>query len=117
MNIFFKPSLIFLFCIFSSAYANDLSLNLQKTCTSEQVNHHKSIKEQKLESSDFEDYCKCESKFVIDNATKDQLSQIPDMKNKNPNWLRRLKSDALKSCLEQKRQTTTKYNIKSSTYL
>ena len=112
MNIFFKSSLAFLICFSSISFADDLSSILQKTCTAEQVRQHKNIKEHKFESTAFQSYCKCESEFVIENATNEQIDQIPSLKNKYPSWLKRLKSDAFKSCVEQKQQTTTQLNNK-----
>ena len=112
MNIFFKSSLAFLICFSSISFADDLSSSLQKTCTAEQVRQHKNIKEHKFESTAFQSYCKCESEFVIENATNEQIDQIPSLKNKYPSWLKRLKSDAFKSCVEQKQQTTTQLNNK-----
>jgi hypothetical protein len=117
MNIFFKYSLVFLICFSSISFANDLSSSLQKTCTAEQVRQHKNIKDQKLESTAFQSYCKCESEFVIQNATNEQIDQIPSLKNKYPSWLKRLKSDAFKSCVEQKQQTTTQLNNKANAFL
>ena len=117
MNIFFKSSLAFLICFSSISFAYDLSSSLQKTCTAEQVRQHKNIKDQKLESTAFQSYCKCESEFVIQNATNEQIDQIPSLKNKYPSWLKRLKSDAFKSCLEKKQQTTTQLNNKLNAFL
>jgi hypothetical protein len=117
MNIFFKSALVFLFCFSSTSFADDLSSSLQKTCTAEQVKQHKNIKEHKLESTAFQSYCKCESEFVIENATNEQIDQIPSLKNKYPSWLKRLKSDAFKSCVEQKQQTTTQLNNKANAFL
>lgn len=117
MNIFLKYTLVFLFCFSSTSFADDLSSSLQKTCTAEQVRQHKNIKDQKLESTAFQSYCKCESEFVIENATNEQIDQIPSLKNKYPSWLKRLKSDAFKSCVEQQHQTTTQLNNKLNAFL
>ena len=100
--------LVFLFmhcCL--QAFASELSDELHKACTNEQLSQHKNIKGRSLQASDFNQYCSCETDFVLEKATKEQLSQIPKKQSANENWLNQLKSKARKTCLEQKEQINT----------
>ena len=100
--------LVFLFmhcCL--QAFASELSDELHKACTNEQLSQHKNIKGRSLQASDFNQYCSCETDFVLEKATKEQLSQIPKKQSANENWLNQLKSKARKTCLEQKKQINT----------
>jgi hypothetical protein len=107
MTIQFKI-LVFLFMNFCfQTFAGELSVDLHKACTSEQLSQHKDIKGHSLGVSDFNEYCSCETDFLIEKATKEQLSQISKKQNKNSNWFKQLKTNALKSCIEPKQQTTT----------
>jgi len=94
-----------LFCL--QTFAIELSVDLQKACAKEQHRAHKGIKGHSLESSDFKDYCSCETDFVVGKATQDQLSQFSKNQNANPTWLKQLKSKAQSSCLELKNKATT----------
>jgi hypothetical protein len=40
-------------------------------------------------------------------ATEEQLAQVEKKHSANPNWLKKLKSQATKICIEQKKPTTT----------
>lgn len=97
---------LFMHCCLQT-FASELAVDLHKTCTNEQLSQHKNIKGRSLEASDFNQYCSCETDFVMEKATKEQLSQIPKKQGANENWLKQLKSKARKTCLEQKKQTNT----------
>jgi hypothetical protein len=97
--------LLILFC--SQLSADELSVDLQRACVKEQLSEHKGIKGHPLEASDFNEYCKCETIFVREKATKEQLTQIEKTQSGNPNWLKKLKSQASKICIEQKKPTST----------
>jgi 2,4-dienoyl-CoA reductase-like NADH-dependent reductase (Old Yellow Enzyme family) len=43
----------------------------------------------------------------MEKATKEQLTQIGKKHSANPSWLKKLKSQAPKICIEQKKPTTT----------
>ena len=100
--------LVFLlsFCCLQT-FASELSVDLHKACTNEQLNQHKNIKGRSLEASDFNQYCRCETEFVLEKATKEQLSQIFKKQGTNEDLLKQLRSKAHKTCLEQKKQTNT----------
>ena len=97
---------LFMHCCLQT-FASELAVDLHKTCTNEQLSQHKNIKGRSLEASDFNQYCSCETDFVMEKATKEQLSQIPKKQGANENWLKQLKSKARKTCLEQKKQINT----------
>lgn len=94
-----------LFC--QQSHANELSTNLQKACVNEQVGLHKGIKGHAIAASDFNEYCKCETDFIVSRASKEQLNQILKKQNIKPSWLMQFKSNALKSCTAQEKQITT----------
>jgi hypothetical protein len=71
------------------------------------VGLHKGIKGHAVEASNFEDYCKCETNYIVNRATKEQLNQILKKPNTKPKWLTHFKSNALKSCIAQEKQITT----------
>ncbi len=96
---------LMLFCL--QSFAADLSIDLQKACVNEQLSEHSGIKGHSSEASDFDEYCKCESDYIIKKATKEQLNQISKDLNVMPKWLQKLKSKALKSCLEQEKKITS----------
>ena len=87
--------------------ADELSIDLQQTCVSEQVGLHKGIKGHAIEASNFNEYCKCETDYIVSRATKEQLNQISKKPTTRPNWLPQLKSNAVKSCTAQDKQITT----------
>ena len=88
-------------------FANELSLDLQKTCTNQQLNAHKTVKGHSFQADDFTGYCKCEAEFILEKATQDQLNQFNKNKNINLIWLKKLKSKALNICVEKGRGITT----------
>ena len=88
-------------------FAGDLQMDLQKVCTNEQLSEHKGIKDHTIEGSDFNEYCKCESDYILKKATKEQLNQISKDQSKKPKWLQKLKSSALKSCIQQEKKITS----------
>jgi hypothetical protein len=94
-----------LFCL--QSHADETSADLQKACVNEQVGLHKGIKGHTIEASNFEDYCKCETTYIVSRATKEQLNQISKKPTTKPKWLSQLKSNALKSCTAQEKQITT----------
>lgn len=96
---------LILFCL--QSFANELSIDLQKACVSEQLSLHKGIKGHVMEASNFNEYCKCETDHIVSRATKEQLNQISKKQAIKPNWLTQLKSNALKSCTVQEKQITT----------
>jgi len=97
--------LLMLFC--SRLSADELSIDLQRTCIKEKLGEHRGKKGHPSEASDFNEYCKCETDFVMEKATKEQLTQLEKKHSANPNWLKKLKSQAPKICIEQKTPTTT----------
>jgi len=107
MTISLKVLVFFFMHCFLQAFSSELSVDLHKTCTNEQLSQHKNIKGRSLQASDFNQYCSCETDFVMEKATKEQLSQIPKKQSTNENWLNQLKSKARKTCLEQKKQINT----------
>jgi hypothetical protein len=94
-----------LFCL--QTFAEELSIDLQKACANEQLGQHKGIKGRALEASDFNEYCKCEADYILKKATKEQLNLISKDQTVKPKWLQQFKSNALKSCIEQEKKTTT----------
>ena len=94
-----------LFCL--QSHADETSADLQKACVNEQVGLHKGIKGHAIEASNFEDYCKCETNYIVSKATKEQLNQISQKPTTKPKWLIQFKSNALKSCIAQEKQITT----------
>lgn len=89
------------------AYADEFSKDLQKACINEQLSRHKDIKSQAIESNYFNEYCKCETDYIINKATKEQLNQVYKKPTTTPHWLSQLKSKALKSCIGQEKKITT----------
>ena len=98
------PVLIF-FCL--QSFANDLSTDLQKACINDQLSGHKGIKGHSSEASDFNEYCKCEADYILKKVTKEQLNQISNEQTIKPKWLQKLKSNALKRCIEQEQKITS----------
>jgi hypothetical protein len=94
-----------LFCL--QSHADETSVDLQKACVNEQVGLHKGIKGHVIEASNFEDYSKCETNYIVSRATKELLNQISKKPITKPKWLSQLKSNALKSCIAQEKQMTT----------
>ena len=94
-----------LFCL--QSYADETSEDLQKACVNEQVGLHRGIKGHSIEASSFEEYCKCETNYIVSRATKEQLNQISKKPTTKPKWLTQFKSNALKSCIAQEKQITT----------
>jgi hypothetical protein len=94
-----------LFCL--QTFGEELSIDLQKACAAEQLGQHKGIKGRALEASDFNEYCKCEADYILKKATKEQLNLISKDQTVKPKWLQQYKSNALKSCIEQEKKTTT----------
>ena len=94
-----------LFCM--QSHADETSADLQKACVNEQVSLHNGIKGHAVEASNFEDYCKCETTYIVSRATKEQLNQISKKPTTKPKWLMQFKSNALKSCIAQEKQITT----------
>jgi hypothetical protein len=107
MNLFKKLLALSCMLICMQTFANELSLDLQKTCTNEQLSAHKSIKGNSFLADDFRGYCKCEAGFILEKATQDQLDQFNKNKSANPSWLKQLKSKALNICVEKGRGITT----------
>jgi hypothetical protein len=93
------------FCLHTSA--DELSLDLQKSCVKEQLTEHKGIKGHSFQDSDFKEYCKCETDFILEKARQDQKSQINKKQATNSKWFKQLKSKAIESCTEPKQQTST----------
>ena len=89
------------------SYAEELSTELQKVCVNEQLGQHKGIKGQTIEAESFNQYCACESNYIMNKSTKEQLDQISKKQSLKPSWLSQLKAKALKSCLAQEKKITT----------
>ena len=105
---FTRKLLAFTFMLFYlQSYAGELSTDLQKACVNEQVDLHKGIKGHAIKASNFNEYCKCETDYILNKATKEQLNQISKNQSIKPNWLPQFKSNALKSCTAQEKQITT----------
>ena len=94
-----------LFCM--QSHADELSADLLKSCINEQLGVHKGIKDHPVEASNFNEYCKCETDYIVSRSTKEQLSQISKKPTTKPNWLTQLKSDARRSCITKEKQITT----------
>jgi len=96
-----------LMLFYLQTHADETSAGLQKACVNEQVGLHKGIKGHLIEASNFEEYCKCETNYIVSRATKEQLNQISKKPTTKPKWLTQFKSNALKSCTAQEKQITT----------
>ena len=94
-----------LFCL--QSHADEISVDLQKACVNEQVVLHKGIKGHAIEASNFNEFCQCETNYIVNRATKEQLNQISKKPTTKPKWLSQLKSNALKSCTAQEKKITT----------
>ena len=94
-----------LFCM--QSYADELSADLLKACVNEQLGVHKGIKGHAMEASNFNEYCKCETDYIVSRSTKEQLNQISKKPITKPNWLTQLQSNARRSCTAQEKQITT----------
>jgi hypothetical protein len=92
-----------IFCIHT--FAEELSVDLQKYCVKEQLSEHKGIKGHSFQDSDFKEYCKCETDFILEKATQDQKSQINKKQTTNSKWFKQIKSKAIENCTEPKQQT------------
>jgi hypothetical protein len=106
MNLFKKLIALPFLLLCLNTFAVELSADLQKACIKEQLGAHKGLKGHPLVARDFTDYCKCEADSIMEKATKEQLNEISEKPNTNPNWLKQLKSSALKSCIQQPSQST-----------
>lgn len=102
-----KVIVLSLMLFFWQTYAVELSIDLQKACANEQLSQHKGIKGRALEANDFNEYCKCEADYILKKATKEQLNLISKDQTIKPIWLKQIKSNALKSCIEQEKKITT----------
>ena len=96
-----------LMLFYLQTHADETSAELQKACVNEQVGLHKGVKGHVIEASNFSEYCKCETDYIVSRATKEQLNQISKKPAIKPNWLPQLKSNAVKSCTAQEKQITT----------
>jgi hypothetical protein len=96
---------LMLFCL--QSYADEPSADLLKACVGEQLSLHKGIKGHVIEASSFNEYCKCETDYIVSRATKEQLNQILKKPATKPNWLTQFKSNAVKSCTAQEKPITT----------
>lgn len=106
MNLFKKLIFLPFLLVCLNTFADELSVDLQKACIKEQLSSHKGLKGHPLGARDFTGYCKCETDFIMEKGTKEQLNEISEKPNLNPNWLKQLKSNALKSCIQQPSQST-----------
>jgi hypothetical protein len=107
MNLFKFSVALFLMLISMRSFANELSLELQKTCTNEQLSAHQTVKGRSFQADDFKSYCKCEAEFILEKATQNQLAQFNKNKDLSPNWLKQLKSKAPNICVDKGRGITT----------
>jgi len=107
MNLVKKIIVVSLALFSLHSFADELSVDLQKVCVQDQISAHKGIKGHIPEASAFEEYSKCETDFVLEKATKDQVNQISKNQNTNAVWLKQLKTKATKSCLDRRDQITT----------
>ena len=107
MNLFKKLLALSFMLISMQAFANELSLDLQKTCTNEQLSAHKTIKGHTFKADDFKSYCQCEAEFILEKATQNQLDQFNKNKYTDLNWMKQLKSKAPSFCVEKGRGITT----------
>lgn len=107
MNILKRAFPLLLVLFISQSFSAELSESLKKACTSQQLKDHKSLKTSPLSDEDFDDYCKCESDFILENASQLQLSFLNKNTTNNPQWLRQLKSKAFGNCVRQEFKKTT----------
>jgi hypothetical protein len=107
MNFTRKLSILYFVFFCCQSYANELSTDLHKACVTEQLSLHKGIKGHAIEASNFNEYCKCETDYIMSKATQEQLNQILKKQAIKPNWLPQFKSNALKNCTAQEKQITT----------
>jgi hypothetical protein len=82
--------------------AEELTLELHRSCVNANVKNHSTDKNHPLEADAFNDYCTCETDYVVQNASKEQLNLWATNPSKNPQWLRSLRLKAFKSCLDHK---------------
>ena len=75
------PLTFMLFCL--QSHADELSTNLHNACVNGQVGLHKGIKGHAIEASNFNEYCKCETDYIVSRATKEQLNQILKIRLQN----------------------------------
>jgi hypothetical protein len=106
MNLFKKLLALSFALISMQTFANEISLDLQKTCVNEQLSAHKTIQGHSFQAGDFKVYCKCEAEFILEKATQNQLDQFNKNKNLSPNWLKQLKLKAPNMCVEKGRGIT-----------
>ena len=107
MNLIKKVICLFFTLLCMQAYADELSTDLQKACVKEKLSQHKGTNGHAIEASYFNEYCKCETDYIVTRVTNEQLNKIYKEQTIKPNWLTRLKSNALKSCMAQGKQITT----------
>lgn len=100
-------SLVLLVFICFQSFGAEVSETLQKACTVQQLKEHKGIKGHSFTDQDFDGYCKCETDYVLENASEAQLGLINKKLNDNPQWLKHLKAKALSNCVKQEPKKTT----------
>jgi hypothetical protein len=107
MCILKKITPLLLVLIGLQSFSAELTDTLKKACITQQLKEHKSIKSRALSEEDFDEYCKCEADFILDNGTQGQLSFLNKSLSDNPQWLKQLKSRAFNNCVRQEPKKTT----------
>jgi hypothetical protein len=107
MNVLKKLLALSFMLVSTQIPANEISLELQKTCVNEQLSAHKTIKGHSFKADDFKSYCKCEAEYILEKATQNQLDQFNKNKITHPNWMKQLKSKAPSFCVDKGRGITT----------
>ena len=102
-----KIAFLILISISSQSFSGELADTLQKACTTQQLKDHKDMKGHSFTDEDFDEYCKCETDFVLNKATEAQRDLISKKPADNPQWLRQLKSKAINNCVKQEFKKTT----------
>jgi len=107
MQILKKITHLLLILICFQTFGAEMTNTLQKACADQQFKDHKDIKGHSFTNEDFDGYCKCETDYVLENATEGQLSLINKNPMNNPQWLKQLKAKALRNCVKPESKKTT----------
>ena len=86
--------------------AEELSVQLQKSCVQQQLSEHKGLNKRPLSAQDFATYCSCESEYIQKNTTDPQKNELRSS-SKTPAFVGDLRVKAIKSCLDQGQKMTS----------
>ena len=86
--------------------AEELSVQLQKTCVQQQLSEHKGLSKRPLSAKDFSAYCSFETEYIQKNTSDEQKNELKKT-SKPPEFLGELKVKAFKSCLDDGKKITS----------